>query len=60
MVSDSVRVRIAPSPTGSLHVGTARSALYNLLFARHHQGSFILRLEDTDELRSDEVFTQEC
>ncbi len=58
-MSDSVRVRIAPSPTGSLHVGTARSALYNLLFARHHQGSFILRLEDTDELRSDEVFTQE-
>ena len=48
----TVRVRIAPSPTGPLHIGTARTALYNYLFARHHEGTFILRLEDTDEARS--------
>lgn len=43
-----VRVRFAPSPTGSLHVGGARTALYNLLFARRHGGTFLLRIEDTD------------
>lgn len=48
----AVRVRIAPSPTGPLHIGTARTALFNLLFARHHGGAFILRLEDTDVARS--------
>jgi glutamyl-tRNA synthetase len=48
----SVRVRIAPSPTGPLHLGTARTALYNFLFARRMGGTFILRLEDTDEARS--------
>ena len=42
------RVRFAPSPTGSLHVGGARTALYNWLFARRHGGTFILRIEDTD------------
>lgn len=47
-----IRVRIAPSPTGNLHVGTARSALYNELFARHTKGSFIIRIEDTDQARS--------
>ncbi len=46
------RVRIAPSPTGPLHIGTARTALYNYLFARHTGGTFILRLEDTDVARS--------
>ncbi len=46
-----VRVRFAPSPTGFLHVGGARTALYNWLFARHHGGSFILRIEDTDRTR---------
>lgn len=46
------RVRFAPSPTGFLHVGGARTALYNWLFARHHKGTFILRIEDTDEARS--------
>ena len=46
-----VRVRIAPSPTGPLHIGTARTALFNLLFARHHGGTFVLRLEDTDVAR---------
>lgn len=48
-----VRVRFAPSPTGLLHVGNARTALYNWLFARHHGGTFILRVEDTDVDRSE-------
>jgi glutamyl-tRNA synthetase len=47
-----IRVRIAPSPTGPLHIGTARTALYNFLHARHVDGTFILRLEDTDVARS--------
>jgi len=47
-----VRVRFAPSPTGHLHVGGARTALFNWLFARHHRGRFILRIEDTDASRS--------
>ena len=47
-----VRVRIAPSPTGFLHVGTARTAIYNYLFARNKKGKFILRIEDTDPVRS--------
>lgn len=51
---DKVRVRFAPSPTGYLHVGGARTALYNWLFARQHGGSFILRIEDTDLARSTE------
>lgn len=54
-----VRVRIAPSPTGHLHLGTARTALYNYLFARRHQGKFILRLEDTDSERSSEAYTED-
>jgi len=48
----SVRVRFAPSPTGHLHVGGARTALYNYLFARAHGGTFVLRIEDTDAARS--------
>src|SRR4030043_955748 len=51
----SVRVRFAPSPTGLLHIGNARTALYNYLFARHHQGTFILRIEDTDVERSTDM-----
>ncbi len=47
----SVRVRFAPSPTGFLHIGGLRTALYNYLFARHHQGTFVLRIEDTDQSR---------
>jgi len=47
-----VRVRFAPAPTGSLHVGSARTALFNWLFARHHGGVFVLRIEDTDAARS--------
>lgn len=54
----SVRVRIAPSPTGNLHIGTARTAVFNWLFARHHGGQFILRVEDTDLERSRPEFTQ--
>jgi glutamyl-tRNA synthetase len=50
------RVRIAPSPTGPLHIGTARTALFNYLFARHTGGTFVLRLEDTDEARSTIAF----
>ncbi|MDA8144826.1 MAG: glutamate--tRNA ligase [Thermaerobacter sp.] len=49
-----VRVRFAPSPTGSLHVGGARTALFNWLFARHHGGRMVLRIEDTDRSRSRE------
>ncbi|MBX9878216.1 MAG: glutamate--tRNA ligase [Candidatus Obscuribacterales bacterium] len=55
----NVRVRIAPSPTGTLHVGTARTALYNYLYAKKHGGTFIMRLEDTDEERSKEEHTQD-
>ena len=47
-----VRTRFAPSPTGLLHVGSVRTALYSWLFARHHQGKFMLRIEDTDQARS--------
>jgi glutamyl-tRNA synthetase len=50
----SVRVRFAPSPTGDLHVGNVRSALFNWAFARHEGGAFVLRLEDTDQARSTE------
>jgi len=52
----SVRVRVAPSPTGTLHVGTARAALFNWLYARHTGGVFIVRVDDTDEERSTEDF----
>ncbi|MBK5268829.1 MAG: glutamate--tRNA ligase [Acidimicrobiia bacterium] len=52
----SVRVRIAPSPTGMLHVGNARSAVFNWLFARHHGGTFIVRVDDTDIARSEEQY----
>jgi nondiscriminating glutamyl-tRNA synthetase len=52
------RVRFAPSPTGELHVGNARTALFNWLFARHNGGTFILRIEDTDQLRTTKAFEQ--
>ena len=54
----AVRVRIAPSPTGNLHVGTARTALFNYLYAQRHQGQFVLRIEDTDLDRSEAHYTQ--
>lgn len=47
----NVRVRFAPSPTGPLHIGGVRTALYNYLFAKKHNGVFILRIEDTDQTR---------
>lgn len=50
-MSESVRVRFAPSPTGLLHIGGLRTALYNYLFAKHHDGTFVLRIEDTDQSR---------
>jgi nondiscriminating glutamyl-tRNA synthetase len=56
---EKVRVRFAPSPTGSLHIGGARTALFNLLFARHNNGKFILRIEDTDTERSTEESTSQ-
>ena len=55
-MADDVRVRFAPSPTGHLHIGGARTALFNWLFARHNKGRFILRIEDTDRTRSTEEF----
>ena len=51
MTDRKIRVRFAPSPTGPLHIGGVRTALYNFLFARHHGGTFILRIEDTDQTR---------
>ncbi|SCA58532.1 Glutamate--tRNA ligase [Chlamydiales bacterium SCGC AB-751-O23] len=54
MTQRDVRVRIAPSPTGDPHVGTAYMALFNMVFAKHHKGKFILRIEDTDQKRSRE------
>ena len=53
-----IRTRFAPSPTGHLHVGSARTALFNWLFSRHHGGVFILRIEDTDRVRSTEESTR--
>lgn len=53
---EGVRVRFAPSPTGHLHIGGARTALYNWLYARHYKGTFILRIEDTDRTRSTEEY----
>jgi glutamyl-tRNA synthetase len=58
MSQDSIRVRFAPSPTGYLHVGGARTALFNWLFARQRGGKFLLRIEDTDRQRSSEEHTQ--
>jgi glutamyl-tRNA synthetase len=50
----NVITRFAPSPTGFLHIGSARTALFNYLFSRHHHGKFLLRVEDTDRARSTE------
>lgn len=55
----TIRTRIAPSPTGFLHIGTARTALFNYLFARKHGGIFVLRIEDTDLERSDKKFEKD-
>ncbi|MGI9546788.1 MAG: glutamate--tRNA ligase family protein, partial [Flavobacteriaceae bacterium] len=50
-MSDKIRVRFAPSPTGPLHIGGVRTALFNYLFAKKHKGVFVLRIEDTDQNR---------
>ncbi|CAN5157478.1 hypothetical protein BH24ACT19_BH24ACT19_19960 [soil metagenome] len=56
MDGSQVRARFAPSPTGMLHLGGARTALFNYLFARHYGGRLVLRIEDTDRVRSSEEF----
>jgi len=56
--NNQVRVRFAPSPTGYLHIGGARTAIFNWLFARHYKGKFLLRIEDTDFVRSDSRMVQ--
>ena len=53
----SVTTRFAPSPTGMLHIGGARTALFNYLFAKRHNGKFLLRIEDTDRARSTDEAT---
>ncbi len=58
MSTEKIRVRIAPSPSGNLHVGTARTALFNYLFAKKMGGEYVLRIEDTDLDRSSEAFKQ--
>ena len=57
-MSSDVRVRFAPSPTGKLHIGGARTAIYNWAFARANGGTFILRIDDTDPTRSTDENTQ--
>ncbi|MBE0556969.1 MAG: glutamate--tRNA ligase [Proteobacteria bacterium] len=58
MSTPGIRVRFAPSPTGELHVGNARTALFNWLYARHHNGAFVLRIEDTDRSRTTAAFEE--
>src|SRR3979411_2532179 len=53
-MNPEIRVRFAPSPTGYLHIGAARPALFNWLFAKHHGGKLVLRVEDTDKARNTE------
>ena len=57
-MTQTVRVRFPPSPTGYLHIGGVRTALFNWLYARHHGGVFVLRIEDTDRTRSTEESIQ--
>ncbi len=54
--TSAIRVRFAPSPTGAIHVGSARTALFPWLFARKYGGTFILRIEDTDKERSEKRY----
>ena len=54
--NSEVRVRIAPSPSGNLHIGTARTALFNYLFAKKNHGKYVLRIEDTDLERSSQAY----
>ena len=59
MNSKIPRVRFAPSPTGQLHLGGARTALFNWLYAKSMDGKFLLRIEDTDKLRSKKEYTNQ-
>jgi len=56
-MNSKIRVRFAPSPTGHLHIGSVRTAVFNWLFARHHNGTFLIRIEDTDTERSKKEYT---
>jgi glutamyl-tRNA synthetase len=58
-MTNSVITRIPPSPTGHLHIGTARTALFNYLFAKHHGGTMVFRSEDTDKARSTKEYEDE-
>lgn len=58
MAEQQIKTRFCPSPTGELHIGSARTALFNWLMAKKHGGMFLLRIEDTDEVRSSDVYTQ--
>ena len=58
-MSNKVKTRFAPSPTGFLHIGSARTALFSWLYARHYNGEFVLRIEDTDSQRSSPELTQQ-
>jgi glutamyl-tRNA synthetase len=58
-MSELIRTRFAPSPTGNLHIGGARTALFSWLHARHTGGKFILRVEDTDVERSTDTYTEQ-
>ena len=58
-MANEIRVRMAPSPTGYAHIGSARTALFNWLFARHEGGKFILRIEDTDKERSKKEYEED-
>jgi glutamyl-tRNA synthetase len=57
-IMEKIRTRFAPSPTGYLHIGGARTALFNWLFSRHNGGEFVLRIEDTDQQRSTDESTE--
>ena len=59
MTNSDFNVRFAPSPTGELHLGGARTALFNWLFAKHNKGKFFLRIEDTDTKRSKDIYTDQ-
>ena len=59
MIYSDINVRFAPSPTGELHLGGARTALFNFLFAKHNKGKFFLRIEDTDAKRSKDIYTNQ-
>ena len=58
-LNGTIRVRFAPSPTGFLHIGSARTALFNYLFAKANNGIFVLRIEDTDRERSLKIYEED-